>query len=125
VVLSVALTLVLVNELLLTVFVVEGISMEPTLRDGQRVLVLRAHGEIGLRDLLVFKNPTAPEEVLLKRVLGLPGEEIRREGHPPIRVPEAHFFLLGDNRDHSIDSRQFGTVERRLLIGKVVYPRGL
>ena len=125
VVLAACLSLLLVNQLLLTVFVVEGVSMEPTLRPGQRVLVLRPCGEIGPRDLLVFKNPTAPEEVLLKRVLGRPGEEVHMEGYAPVRVEEAHFFLVGDNAAHSIDSRTFGAVSRRLVIGKVVFPEDL
>jgi signal peptidase I len=135
---------VLCHELLLTVFVVQGVSMEPTLLPGQRVVVLRAGVQLSRGDLVVFKNPIHPRETLLKRVIGLPGEEIRSEqgrvyvgsfevaeegylkpGAPVTPFPSTRlrggFFLMGDNRAESIDSRQMGEIDQRLILGKVVF----
>ncbi|MGE0709286.1 MAG: signal peptidase I [Planctomycetota bacterium] len=141
--LAAALTWV-VQEHVLTVFQVQGCSMEPTLREGQRVLVLRHPSRVLRGDLLVFRNPYAADEVLIKRVLALPGERILvKDGrlyvndllHPEPyvkagttilslaeeRLPEGTYYLLGDNRAESIDSRKLGPIERDLLIGKVVH----
>jgi signal peptidase I len=138
-----ALLTVLCHELLLTVFVVQGASMEPTLRQEQRVLVLRRFGKVKRGDLVVFRNPFAGDQVLVKRVLALPGETIFvRDGQLYVddllraepyvkagttvvrleeqRLPENTYFVLGDNRNASVDSRKFGPIERNLLIGKVV-----
>lgn len=139
-----AAALVACHALLLTVFQVDGASMEPALHHGQRLLVLRPLGEVARGDLLVFHNPIAPDEVLVKRVLGLPGEQLLTEGShlyadgfeladpylkpgtttgalAPVRVEPDHFFLLGDNRNDSVDSRRLGSIPRRLVIGKVVW----
>lgn len=144
VVLAGAVLTFLCHELLLTVFVVHGQSMEPTLHHGQRVLVLRPLGEISRGDLLVFRNPHASDEVLIKRVLALPGETLKVEAgrllvdglHRPEpyvkpgtallklaqeRCPPDTYYLLGDNRAESFDSRKLGPIERRLLLGKVIH----
>lgn len=136
----------LCERFLLGVFVVEGASMEPTLRSGQRVLVWRRPGELERGDLVVFRNPLRPGEVLLKRVVGLPGEALRSDGvrlfvttregpevelaepyrrgpgsaFPITRLGTEEFFVLGDNRAESVDSRRFGEIDRRLILGKVV-----
>lgn len=135
------------QALLLTVCVVSGRSMEPTLADGQRVLVLRVLSGVQRGDLVVFKNPDAPEDLLVKRVVALPREEVRaRTGQLLVgdyvvdepyvlpgtsvgdlaasRVPDGCYYLLGDNRAESADSRAFGAVDRRLFVGKVVLSLG-
>ena len=135
--------LLLCHELLLSVFVVKGVSMEPTLSDGQRVVVLKWFDTLARGDLVVFRNPTHPEEVLLKRILAQPGEEISGVGGklmigssevgepyvkpgtvvgnlPQMTVGADSYYVLGDNRAASIDSRRFGSVARRLIVGKVV-----
>lgn len=144
----------LCHELLVSVFVVTGVSMEPTLHDGQRVLVLKHVGALARGDLIVFRSPTAPDQFLLKRVLGLPNEDLLSErgqlyvGAPssarrfamaepyltptahdetrlaPVHVPPTHYFVLGDNRGESVDSRAFGTIDQDLVVGRVVYPCG-
>ena len=135
----------LAQQLLVTVYVVDGVSMEPTLAPGQRLLVWRPCGDLTRGDLVVFRNPIEPDEVMVKRILGLPSErvEVAAErlfvggfeiGEPYVKVGtrtgalepqtvfEGHYFLLGDNRTESVDSRRLGPIPRRLVVGKVIWP---
>jgi signal peptidase I len=139
----------LLIALLINVFVgqatrVEGQSMEPNLHTNQRLVVekvsYRFHGP-DRYDVVVLRLPTQGEELLIKRVIGLPGEtvEIRggrvyvdgerldesfvqgqtrpgREG--TVTVPPLHVYVLGDNRNHSNDSRSFGPVPIDNLVGR-------
>lgn len=123
--------------------VVEGQSMEPNLEDGQRLLVSKLayrFGDPDRGDIVVINSPRGTGEKLIKRVVGLPGELIElRNGrvyidgqmidesyhpyfgmrsYPPTLIPLAHYFLLGDNRDHSGDSRVWGSVSKNLIIGR-------
>lgn len=125
--------------------VVEGQSMEPNLVDGQRLLVNKLayrFSEPARGDIVVIKSPRGTSEKLIKRVVGLPGETVElRNGrvyvngrlleeyyhpyvgvhsYPPASVPPDHYFLLGDNRDHSGDSRVWGSVHKDLIIGRVL-----
>lgn len=149
----VVLALVLARLFVAEPFRIDSGSMEPTLRPGDRVLVnKRAYGDDLPRrgDLVVFHAPRT-REVTLKRAIGLPGDTVaiedgvlvvngrpRREPYAdpesidsvyfgPSRVPPGTVFVLGDNRADSIDSRRFGPVARRALIGRVgirVWPPG-
>lgn len=130
--------------LLFRVCAVSGASMEPTYHAGDRLLVRRSVGEIARGDLLVFRNPLASSELLVKRVVGLPGETIEGRGDQlwidgaalaepytkagtgvgellPCLVPGGHYYLVGDNRSESIDSRQFDAVDEVLVVGRVVW----
>lgn len=95
-------------------------------------------------DVIVFKYPKDPTMAYVKRVIGLPGEEIEIVGrtvfingkalaesytqfldeefgqyrHGPIRIPPNRYFAMGDNRDNSQDSRYWGFVPRDLIMGK-------
>jgi len=144
VVVSAILLTLIVHETVLTVFVVKGASMEPTLREGQRVLVLRRATGASRGDLVVFRNPNRPEEVLIKRVLAGPLQRVafRRgrlfvdgdpvhepyvkpgtlanEGRAELEVPEGAYYLLGDNRAESVDSRRLGPVPFERVVGRVV-----
>jgi nickel-type superoxide dismutase maturation protease len=86
-------------------YVCEGTSMNPTLRDGEVVLVDRdASIEVG--DIVVAKHPIEQNSEVVKRV-----ERINERGH---------YFLVGDNSDDSTDSRHYGPVTREYIKGKVV-----
>lgn len=143
---AVALILTLViRHFVIESFVVRGSSMEPTLHDGQRLLVskfiYRFHPpEQG--DIIVFRSPINPRDDLIKRVIAIPGQRVEVvrgrayvDGEPldepyisrsdntfvmPQRVPEGKVFVLGDNRPNSEDSRFFGFVSERSIKGKAV-----
>lgn len=127
-------------------FLVEGYSMEPTLHNGERVMVekityrLRSpkRGEI-----VIIKNPLLKREKYIKRIVGLPGDIIEiNKGSIYINgvlleedyiaepvafwysneylVPKGHVFVLGDNRNHSDDSRRIGPIPLENVLGRVV-----
>ena len=127
---------------------VEGTSMMPRLEDQERIFVNKffyRFGEIERGDIVVFRFPLDPSKSYVKRIVGLPGDEIEvREGvlhvngqsvaepyvepyyrdrttHPPQSVPPDHYFVLGDHRNTSNDSRTWGTVARRYIVGKAVF----
>jgi signal peptidase I len=124
-------------------FRIEGQSMEPTLHAGQYLIVNKAvywlhPPERG--DIIVFEYPKSPDRDFIKRVIGLPGEEVEiRDGavyingkrlyEPYIRAPSRRsfgprvvgpdeYFVRGDNRPNSSDSRTWGMLPRKYIIGK-------
>jgi signal peptidase I len=135
--------------LLINVFVgqatrVEGQSMEPSLHTDQRLVVekvsYRFHGPQRF-DIVVLRLPSQGDELLIKRVVGLPGEtvEIRDgdvyiNGEPldepfldvetrpgrqgTVTVPPLHVYVMGDNRNHSNDSRSFGPIPIENIVGR-------
>ena len=86
-------------------YICEGTSMNPTLRDGEVVLVDR-DAEINVGDIVVAKQPVEQITEVVKRVA-----RINERGH---------YFLVGDNPDDSTDSRHYGAVTREYIKGKVV-----
>jgi len=129
-------------------FRVQGTSMEPLLRDGDRIVVNKfvyRFQPIGMGDVVVFWYPRDPSVSFIKRVVGRPGDvvEIRagrvlvngtptpeaylREGfrdedsHPPTTVRQGHYFVLGDHRRSSNDSRSWGEVPQKYVYGQAVF----
>ncbi len=86
-------------------YVCEGTSMNPTLKDGETVLVDRA-AKIEVGDIVVAKHPVEQRSEIVKRVAS-----INERGH---------YFLVGDNLEDSNDSRHFGAVTKEYIKGKVV-----
>jgi signal peptidase I len=124
---------------------VDGFSMEPTLHTGEFVIINKLAyklGEPGRGDVIVFRYPFDPQQEYIKRVIGLPGDVVKIEGGsvfingnkldesyiaaPPqyqnqITVPEDSLFVLGDNRNNSSDSHNWGPVPRDFVIGKALF----
>ncbi len=141
--------LALFLALLLKVYVAEayeikGRSMERTFHEQERVMVLKVFYEIRRGDVVIFSSSENPEKDLIKRVIGLPGDVIEvndgevsvngekldehryaitRNHRPQVvkdRVPPGKYYVLGDNRPDSMDSRQFHAIDASSIKGKVV-----
>ena len=122
---------------------VEGTAMKPSFNKGDRILVDKNWNELKRGDVVTFLYPKDKSKWYFKRVVGLPGETIEiRDGKvyingqvltepyvdqshnqaeanfPPRIVPENQYFVMGDNRDNSSDSRYWGTVDKELIKGK-------
>lgn len=126
---------------------VDGLSMQPTLADGEFILVNKMSyewGEIERGDIIVFHFPLNMEEELIKRVIGLPGDKVvikdnqvfvndQLLNEPYISqapvysgewfVTEGNIFVLGDNRNNSNDSKDWGLLPIENVVGKasVIY----
>ncbi len=127
---------------------VEGTSMMPRLENHERVFVNKIiyHLEpIRRGDIIVFHYPLDPSKSFIKRVVGLPGDWISIQdgqvyvngkllkedyvppsylGHEdcaPVHVAAHHYYVLGDHRDFSDDSRVWGTVDQKYIYGKAAF----
>jgi signal peptidase I len=101
-------------------FTVNGRSMAPTFQDGDIIFVERLshHFSIQKNDVLVFRYPRFDKkEVDIKRVYGVPLETITL-GNTEMYLGKEDYFMAGDNRQESTDSRDFGTVQMEHVIGK-------
>ena len=129
---------------------VEGLSMMPALTDQERIFInkftyrLGSHN-IGRGDMVVFWFPLDPSKSYIKRVIGIPGDtvyidagQVYVNGHALTenyvpedyhdrvsweehRVPKDEYFVLGDHRSSSSDSRTWGFVKRDAIYGKAVF----
>lgn len=126
---------------------VEGTSMAPLISDQERILINKMvykFESISRGDVVVFWYPRDRTKSFIKRVVGLPGETVEtRHGHVyvdgkklderyvlpeyldnsdfgPVLVPAGEYFVMGDHRDSSNDSRVFGPVKSSYIYGKAV-----
>jgi len=148
IIITVAAAIFVVSRTAIQSFVVVGASMEPSFEEGQRLIINKAiyhFGEPQRGDVIVFHPPTSQRTDYIKRIIALPGESVEiKEGtvyihtkdgdvfpldEPYIKeapshpftgdtIPENEYFVLGDNRNNSNDSRNDWTVERKEIIGK-------
>ena len=130
-------------------FRVQGTSMEPLLEDGERIVVNKfvyRFRPIDRGDVVVFWYPRDPSVSFIKRVVGLPGDTVEiRAGRllrqqrrrwtratcppsfrdsdtvPPTEVRRGYYFVLGDHRRSSNDSRSWGEVPERYIYGRAVF----
>lgn len=140
---------------------IHGSSMTPTLHSGERVLVNKLAARLSLihrGDVVVFRDPSDAETVMVKRVIGVPGDTVRVVGddvevvpgrggthaiptvapvaeasdvHAPVPPTDggalslvlrsADYFVIGDNRSGSSDSRHWGAVSADAIIGEAVF----
>lgn len=127
---------------------VEGTSMLPRLENSDRLFINKFayhFSAIGRGDVVVFRYPRDPEKSYIKRVIAVPGDRLEivrgqvwlngkplEESYVPeeyrdtrslaeIVVPENTYFMMGDHRSISSDSREFGPVERTLIYGKASF----
>lgn len=119
---------------------VEGESMLPTLADGDRLLVSRLAYRLAAPrrgEIVLLRDPSQPGFECIKRIVALPGEQVRLEGlsvtvaardggTPSIpgatwRLGGAEYFVAGDNLARSHDSRAFGPIARSALLGMAWY----
>ena len=137
--LALLLLIVLLFQLVVGVFFVKGDSMYPTLDDGELALYLRIVPEYHRGDIVSVRLPSGEQYV--KRIVGLPGDEvdfkdgrllINGESAPegnnltyPCTLTADRYFVLGDNRIQSMDSRIFGPVLKSELKGKMVVHLGI
>jgi signal peptidase I len=145
------LILTLVTYFLIRTFVFEtyrvvGQSMMSTLEEDQRLIVSKLSYRLHKPqrgDIIVFYDPFDSDRNLIKRIIGLPGDllEIRqgqvyvngqllaepyisRPGtysQPPTAIPEGQYFVMGDNRTNSSDSRSWGTLDGAEIVGKAAF----
>ena len=127
---------------------VEGTSMLPELRDQDRLFINKfayRFESISRGDVVVFHYPRDPEKSYIKRVIALPGDSLRIDdgrvyvngrqvdesyvpkryrdvrSMPEIVIPQGDYFVMGDHRSISSDSRDFGPVDRELIYGKAAF----
>jgi signal peptidase I len=127
---------------------VEGTSMMPSLQDQERIFVNKfvyRLEPIERGDIVVFRYPRDPSKSYIKRVIGMAGDHIRIDGgqvyvndealdedyvppayadarsYPDMVVPPNSYFVLGDHRSMSNDSRDFGSVNQSFIYGKAVF----
>ncbi len=127
---------------------VEGMSMAPTLEDQDRLIVnkfayLSAIGEPKIGDIVMLYYPNKPEKSFVKRVIAQEGDQVRivagkvyrnevlmddsfvpaeyrsHDDWGPEVIPEGYYFVMGDHRNNSSDSRHWGFVPKKYIIGKV------
>ena len=127
---------------------VEGTSMNPLLSDQERIFInkfIYRFEPIERGDVVVFWYPLDRSKSFIKRVVGLPGETVEismgrvyingedltdqfvpstyldGSNYTPRKIPDSEYFVMGDHRDSSNDSRVFGPVQRQFIYGKAVF----
>lgn len=148
IILLAALIVIPIRTFLFQPFLVRGASMEANYHEGDYLIVDQLSyrfREPKRGEVIVFHSPVPPKRRFIKRIVGLPGETIsledgqlyieeegqekfinekylneEMEGNFKVSVPENEYFVMGDNRDASFDSRSWGTLIEDKIIGRVL-----
>lgn len=141
---------VLIQSFVIRPFIVSGASMDPNIENGQYLLIdeisYRIHAP-QRGDVIVFRAPPEPSKYYIKRIIGLPGETVQITGgrvtifntaYPKgilldesylthhqsdtltTKVPDGEYFVMGDNRAASYDSRGWGTLPEKEIRGRAL-----
>ena len=131
---------ILIRTFIITPVRVDGASMDQTLEDGQ-ILLLYKLANVDYGDIVVL-DEEKEDEIIIKRIIGMPGdtvsirdntiyvngEEVEEDyaygetsNYEEITLGDDEYFILGDNRPISKDSRYFGPVKEDEIIGKVIF----
>jgi len=125
-------------------FDIEGEAMAPTLKNGESTLATRSFDTLARGDIVGMRYPKDESKSFVKRIVGMPGDRIESNsgrilvnGQPldepyvaeanrsadswgPVTVPDGQYFMMGDNRRNSSDSRTWGLVRREAIWAKVL-----
>lgn len=124
-------------------------SMYPTINTNDYMMFKNGNDNINRGDIVSFVNPYGKKETYVKRIIGLPKETIEIKGEKiyinsiplenesyvfienniygyyedvkPFKIPENSYYVLGDNRYNSVDSREFGVIEKNEIKGKLFF----
>ena len=129
-------------------FFVKGESMDPSFREGDYLIIdeiTYRFSDPERGEVIVFKYPDDPSSRFIKRIIGLPNEtitikdgrvyinqeillnesylpdDLTTSGNLEIILGDDQFFVLGDNRLYSVDSRRFGPVDEKFITGRVLF----
>jgi signal peptidase I len=141
-------TVFIVRHFIFKPFYVKGQSMEPTFFEQEYLIIDQftyRFREPERGEIIVFRPPTGVKDFYLKRIIGLPGERVRveentviicntechvideiylegdvhTEGAVSMTLGPDQYFVMGDNREHSFDSRKFGAITKKDIVGKI------
>jgi signal peptidase I len=126
-------------------YIIDGNSMRPTVENGELVVVDKWTNNFQRGDIIVYKDLTDNSDVV-KRIVGLPGEQVEIKegdvwvnnrilkedyvaldttGNVNTKLGDDEYFVLGDNRTDSLDSREIGAINRNQIIGEYFYKYGV
>jgi signal peptidase I len=142
---------ILIITYVASAYEIEGDSMLAVLHDKERIIISKwstRNGNIGRGDIVVLRNPDETGRTIIKRIVGLPCETVeikkgdvyingnlldepyltqgkdvifRSINMAPLMIPLGHYFVLGDNRTISQDSRYFGSIPKNFIYGKTIF----
>ncbi|MCX6745392.1 MAG: signal peptidase I [Candidatus Parcubacteria bacterium] len=133
-----------VRSLVIEPFYTKGANMEPTFHENDYLIINKFDKNFQRADIIVFRYPKDPSQYFIKRIIGLPGEEVsfangkilingqaldesvylakgmqtEAIGTQEFKLGADEYFVVGDNRAASLDSRRFGPINKNLIVGK-------
>jgi signal peptidase I len=110
------------NEFIFEFFMLEGESMLPTFKQfGDIVLVNKLSRKYKKGDVVCVINPIENDMVMCKRIVYSEGEVVKLRNNNEIVIPKNHYWVEGDNKANSLDSRKFGAISKHLIKGRVMF----